>query len=186
MQAHPHTEQDELKVMGAKCYQCGKCSAGCPLASQMELSTSQMMRQLQLGNYDAIYRSNSLWVCVACETCQSRCPQEIKIVEIWDTLRNRLFADKKLQRKYATKGAVRHILLAHKIFLSNIYTFGRIFEPMLAAIYNLRSGDLFKDASKGPSLLVKGKLPLLPHRINGIKEFQRIFKNVEKYRAQKG
>jgi hypothetical protein len=52
-------------------------------------------------------------------------------------------------------------------------------------MYNLQSGDLFKDVLKGPALVTKGKLPFLPHRIKGIDHFQRIFKNAERVRKEK-
>ncbi len=41
-------EQTEVKV--THCYQCGKCSAGCPLAEEMDYPPSLVMRMLQTGN----------------------------------------------------------------------------------------------------------------------------------------
>ncbi len=31
------------------CNQCGKCSAGCPIASEMDILPSQVIRMAQLG-----------------------------------------------------------------------------------------------------------------------------------------
>ena len=33
----------------AECYQCGKCSAGCPMAGQMDIPPTRLIRLLQLG-----------------------------------------------------------------------------------------------------------------------------------------
>ena len=38
------------------CYQCGKCSAGCPIAADMELIPNQVIRLLQLGLVDEALR----------------------------------------------------------------------------------------------------------------------------------
>src|SRR3989338_10007435 len=40
------------KISGQKllaCYQCGKCSAGCPMASHMDVLPNQIIRLAQLG-----------------------------------------------------------------------------------------------------------------------------------------
>ena len=54
------------------CYQCGKCTAGCPVAYEMFYPVHAMVRLVQLGRKDDALRSRSQWVCVACETCSTR------------------------------------------------------------------------------------------------------------------
>jgi AraC-like DNA-binding protein len=36
------------------CYQCGKCTAGCPLADSMDLMPREVIRYLQLGAIDVV------------------------------------------------------------------------------------------------------------------------------------
>lgn len=68
------------------CYQCGRCSAGCPLVDQMDLLPNQVIRLLQLGDM-SVLDSNTYWVCASCFTCSTRCPKGVKITEIMEALR---------------------------------------------------------------------------------------------------
>ena len=77
------------------CYQCGKCSAGCPAVSQMDILPNQIIRFAQLGLKDELLQSKSIWVCASCLTCNSRCPKGIKIAEVMEALRLILLRKKK-------------------------------------------------------------------------------------------
>jgi heterodisulfide reductase subunit C len=69
------------------CYQCGKCSAGCPMAKYMDILPNQMIRFAQLGMRDELLASDSIWLCVSCQTCNSRCPKGVRIAEIIEAMR---------------------------------------------------------------------------------------------------
>ncbi len=69
------------------CYQCGKCSAGCPMAKYMDMLPSQMIRFAQLGLKDELLASNASWLCVSCFTCNTRCPKGVKIAEVIESIR---------------------------------------------------------------------------------------------------
>lgn len=69
------------------CYQCGKCSAGCPMASYMDILPNQMIRYAQLGMKDELLASEAIWLCVSCLTCNSRCPKGVRIAEVIEALR---------------------------------------------------------------------------------------------------
>ncbi len=69
------------------CYQCGKCSAGCPSVPFMELLPNQVMRLLQFGQVERILQSNTHWVCASCFVCSTRCPKGIDIAAIMEALR---------------------------------------------------------------------------------------------------
>jgi heterodisulfide reductase subunit C len=70
----------------ALCYQCGKCSATCPLAFQMDLLPHQIIRFLQLG-LDEVFDSNSYWICATCFSCETQCPRGIDVSKICEALR---------------------------------------------------------------------------------------------------
>ena len=70
------------------CYQCGKCTAGCPVAAFMDLMPRQVMRAVQLGQTDLVLRSSTIWLCASCETCSARCPMELDVAAVMDTLRH--------------------------------------------------------------------------------------------------
>ncbi|HEU0187931.1 MAG TPA: 4Fe-4S dicluster domain-containing protein [Gallionellaceae bacterium] len=78
------------KISGQKllaCYQCGKCSAGCPMAAHMDVLPNQIIRMAQLGMQEQLLAACSIWMCVSCLTCNSRCPKDIKIAEVIEALR---------------------------------------------------------------------------------------------------
>lgn len=57
------------------CYQCKKCTSGCPLVFQMDYSPSQIIYAARLGMKELVLNSNTIWLCASCETCTTRCPQ---------------------------------------------------------------------------------------------------------------
>ena len=70
-----------------ECYQCGKCSAGCPGVSEMDILPSQMIRYAQMGLKDDLLQSKSIWVCASCMTCNVRCPKGINVAEVIEAIR---------------------------------------------------------------------------------------------------
>ena len=69
------------------CYQCGKCSAGCPMAKYMDILPSKVIRFAQLGLEAELLKSESIWMCVSCLTCNSRCPKGVRIAQVFEALR---------------------------------------------------------------------------------------------------
>ncbi len=156
------------------CYQCGKCSAGCPIAFQMDYLPNQVMRMIQLGMEEHVLSSRTIWLCASCLTCSARCPREIDVAEIMDYLRRRAY------RKGIIPLEETEIPLFNKIFLRNIELFGRLYEMGLIGMFNLLSGEFFKDISLAPKMFLKGKIGIFPKRPKHMKELRKIFKNSEK------
>ncbi|HNW52008.1 MAG TPA: 4Fe-4S dicluster domain-containing protein [Prolixibacteraceae bacterium] len=160
-----------------ECYQCGKCTAGCPVAEKMDLRPSVIMRMIQSGNneeMDQILRSYTIWLCLTCETCYSRCPMEIDIPKVMDYLRQRSLAEGKVNPE------ARKIVAFHKSFLNTVKRNGRLSELFLTIDYKMRSlgsGTLFQDMTVAPGMISRGKLHLIPEQIKDKKGFSRLFKN---------
>lgn len=76
------------------CYQCGRCTSGCPMASHMDILPNQIIRFAQLGMSDQLLNSNSIWTCVTCFTCNSRCPKGVRIAEVIEALRQILLRNR--------------------------------------------------------------------------------------------
>ncbi len=69
------------------CYQCGNCSAGCPVAGAMDLLPNQIIRLLQMGQTEEALRARAIWYCASCLTCEARCPKGIDIARLTEALR---------------------------------------------------------------------------------------------------
>ena len=70
-----------------RCYQCGKCSAGCPMSFVMDLLPNRVMRLVQLGMEDEIAGCQAIWLCASCFTCAVRCPKGVDIARVMEALR---------------------------------------------------------------------------------------------------
>ncbi len=71
----------------AMCYQCGRCSAGCPVVDEMDILPSEVIRLLQLGQIEEVLDSKTIWICASCLQCASRCPRGVEFSSICDALR---------------------------------------------------------------------------------------------------
>jgi heterodisulfide reductase subunit C2 len=158
-----------------KCYQCGKCSAGCPLADEMDYPSSMIMRMLQTEEpamEEKVLASHSVWLCLSCEMCYGRCPMEIDIPKVMDYLRQKSLQENKVHKK------AKNIVSFHMSFLDSIEKTGRLYEIGLIAGYKIRSKKLMQDVALAPVMYAKGKLALLPELIKGRKQLKKIFKKI--------
>ena len=160
------------------CYQCGKCSAGCRAAYAMDLAPRQIMRGIQVGLEGEVLTCNSFWVCLSCQVCSARCPREIDIARVMESLRQLAIAE-------GTKPPEKEVAVFHRIFLKIIRCRGRLYEAGLAGLYNLLSKHLFANLSLLPAMLRKGKLSIMPPKVKGIKKVRAIFDKVKEIEAEK-
>ncbi len=79
-----------LTLSGQKlfaCYQCGKCSAGCPMAESMDLLPNRVIREAQLGNESLLMVCRAVWFCSSCFACAVRCPKGLDVARIMEAVR---------------------------------------------------------------------------------------------------
>jgi heterodisulfide reductase subunit B len=139
------------------CYQCIRCSSGCPLSEHFDLTPSELMRNMQLGRDDKVLGSKTIWLCSSCQACSTRCPQGLDVVRIMDEL-------KAISRERGVTPAVSSIATMYDVFLRDVRLLGRTYELGLAAELGLRRGDPFTELPMGLEMLRKGKFNLLPRR----------------------
>lgn len=148
------------------CYQCKKCTAGCPVAEYFDLTPNQVMRAVQLGQKDLVLNSKTIWLCATCETCSTRCPQGIDIARIMDVLEI-------MAQKEKIKPKVPEVPMFYKSALRGINLFGRMHElGLMAELYtreilahklDFDFKQLFStDMALALKMLREGKLKIIP------------------------
>jgi len=155
------------------CYQCQKCSAGCPVAYAMDILPNQVIRMVQFGLRERVLSSHTIWICASCYTCSVRCPNDIDIAKVMDTLRHIALGS-------GIKPAERDISIFHSVFLDSIKSRGRIHELGLIWQFKAKTRDFMKDVSLGLRMFRKGKIKLFPSKFGGGREIKDIFSRYEK------
>jgi len=159
-------DRSEEKV--SRCYQCRKCTNGCPLSFAMDVMPNQVMRMVQLGLWEELLRSKTIWICASCQTCTARCPNDIDIAHVMDTLRQ-------MSREADVPVAEENIGRFHDAFLDSVRRHGRLYELGMVGRYKLASFDFFGGAKIGMEMVKKGKLKFLPSGIQGKREVREMF-----------
>ena len=149
------------------CYQCGKCTAGCPGAELYDRQVSQIMRAVQMGLKEEALKNRSLWLCLSCSTCSSRCPNNIDVAAVMETLRNMARREGWVQD--------RPIETFWKSFLDTVKYTGRSYELGVMAGFMARTLRGWGNVEIAPTALMKNKMPFIPSVIHGREEVARIF-----------
>ncbi len=159
-----------------QCYQCGKCTAGCPMAERMDIVPNQIVRLVQLGQTAKAIACDAIWTCISCQTCSTRCPKSVDCAGLMDHLRQLSIAGS------VSSPAQQRTVLFQKAFLRNIRRNGRLNELELVGTFktsaflnDLEIPFLFKDAALAPRLKARGKLKLNGAKVRDREVVDRIF-----------
>lgn len=136
------------------CYQCVKCTSGCPLVDHFDLRPNQVMRYLQFDD-ERVLHSRTIWLCASCQTCTTRCPQGLDIAGIMDSLRIE-------SKRRGIPPAIPDVDKFGTLFLRDIGLLGRLYEVGLMAGMNLWTGKPTKDLPMGLAMMKRRKLNLIP------------------------
>jgi len=137
------------------CFQCAKCASGCPVSYAMDYTPTQLIHAIQLGLTDLVLNSETIWLCASCQTCTTRCPQDVDLAGVMDAVR--IIAQRK-----KIKAKIPEIPTFYRSSLRNIGFFGRMYELGLIAMLKLFTRSFTKDIRLGLKMLRKGKLKILP------------------------
>lgn len=177
-----HT-QSEVNTLSAKiekltsqsiqeCYQCGKCSAGCPMRDYMEDAPNLVVRYVQMGFEDKALHSKTPWLCAGCLTCSTRCPQNFDLAKFMDAIREIAIHER-------IKIPEADTMKFHEAFLNQIKKHGKAFELGLILEYKLKTMDLMQDVDVAPEMLIKRKMGLLPHEAEDKQNVKEIFDKID-------
>jgi len=159
------------------CYQCKKCTLGCPTAYAMRYKPHQLIRAIQLGQKDLVLKDQSIWFCLSCQTCMTRCPQNLDFVKVADAARI-------IGKREKYKNPIPEIAAFNDSFLFLVEKFGRIYEIGLVMLIKLKTKQIMKDVAMGLPLFFKGKFGFLPHKVKNVNKVQRIFAKVKELESK--
>ncbi len=152
----------------SRCYQCRKCTNGCPVRFALDAMPNQVMRMAQLGLEEELLRSRTIWICASCQTCTTRCPNDIDIAHLMDTLRQ-------MSREAGMPPGEANVVKFHKAFLDSIRRHGRVSEVEMVAFYKLASRSYFRDLRVAWEMFKRGKLKLIPENVRERAEIRKMF-----------
>ena len=134
---------------------------------------SIIIRMLQIddeASSNKVLSSESIWLCQNCENCIGRCPMEIDIPKVMDYLRT-----ESIKKKCVSLKAKRQLAF-YRSFLDSVKMSGRLSELVMTIGYKLRTFNMLQDIKLVPSMLVKGKLKLIPESVKNKTSIKNIFK----------
>ncbi len=157
--------QDELEQNVYLCYQCVKCSSGCPVSEYFDWQPNQVMRALQLGQEDIALHSQTPWLCASCQTCATRCPQGLDITAIMEFL-TREALDQNI------KPGIPKVNIFNQAFMREVKLWGRSYDLGLMVEMKLRTMDILSDMDLAARIVARNKIAFLPkptHRPHHVK-----------------
>lgn len=138
------------------CYQCKKCSTGCPVASYADVHPAQVMRAVQLGDEAMSVGSGFIWLCTGCQTCSTRCPQGIDVAGVMDELRIIAHHDDRVPKDAPFASIL-------DINFRSFKRWGRLYELELIVRDMLkRPKTALGYVRLGPKMMARNKIRLLP------------------------
>jgi heterodisulfide reductase subunit C len=170
------------------------------MRNKMDLEPNQIMRLMQLGLKDTALDSSTIWMCISCETCATRCPRELELPRVMDTLRS-MSRGRENQEEFelwpfvkglfsrAYRGLLRivhlepdeNVQVFNSVFLENIRRHGRSFEMSLIGGSNSGTGYMTRNLRKAPIMFLKGKMHFWPEKISEERKerLEKIFARIE-------
>jgi heterodisulfide reductase subunit C len=161
------------------CMQCGSCGGSCPSGADMEYTPRAIFALIQAEQREAVLAANTMWACVSCYFCTTRCPQKIPITDVMYSLKRIAIAEGKARGTNAPALA--------KTFTDLVDKNGRSFEFGLASSYYLLNKPLamIKMVPMGIRMFTRGRMSLTPAKIKKIGQLQAIIKKAKEISGKK-
>lgn len=152
------------------CLQCGSCGGSCPSGADMEHTPRTLFAMINANQRKEVLASNTMWCCVSCYFCTTRCPQEIPITDLMYALKRIAIRENAYSKSHAPALA--------RTFTNMVEMFGRSWELGLAGWFYMRNKPLaaMKMTKMGMGMFTRGRMGLLPTKIKKLDQLQAIIK----------
>jgi ferredoxin len=128
----------ELKEYGAvgveKCFNCGNCTAICPLTTSDHPFPRRTIRMIQMGLRDRLLTSIDPWLCYFCADCSMTCPRGAEPAETMMASRRWLIA------QYDQTGRAKELYTSEKKVAWTIFRTSLLPLILLVAYHLLTGG----------------------------------------------
>ena len=161
------------------CMQCGSCGGSCPNGPEMDYSPRAILAMIVAGEREKVLSANTMWSCVSCYACTTRCPQSIPITDIMYSLKRISLREGKATTTDAPALA--------KTFTSLLDRYGRSFELGLASRYYLFNKPLsmLKMGPMGLQMFTRGRMSLRPTKIRQVDQLRAIIDKARELSSKK-
>jgi heterodisulfide reductase subunit C len=135
---------------------------------------------INAGDREAVLAANTMWACVSCYACTTRCPQNIPITDIIYSLKRMAIAEGRYKNTDAPALA--------QTFTGFVDRYGRSYEAGLATGYHLlkrwKPLEMMKMGPMGLAMFRRGRMAILPTKIRQIEQLQAIIKKAKELSAK--
>jgi len=158
------------------CMQCGSCGGSCPNGPEMDHTPRELIALIRAGQRERVLASNTMWCCVSCYACTSRCPQDIPVTDI-------MYALKRMSLREGLAKTDAPALA--RTFTGLLDKYGRSFEFGLASRFYLfnRPLAMLKMGPLGLSMFTRGRMALIPTKIRQLDQLQLIIRKARELGA---
>ena len=143
------------QIAVSECYQCFRCTNGCPAAREMDIVPHKVIGSVIAGERSRVLSSAALWACLQCAACSIRCPNGIAVARIFAFLR-RLSVESGL-------AANNDIHDLDTLMIESVARHGRIYELSTVLRYRLSRGKYLAGSRAGIGMMKKRRMGLFPH-----------------------
>lgn len=160
--------EETIGIALSGCYQCFRCTNGCPAARDMDIVPHRIIGYIISGERERVLSSTALWECLQCAICSIRCPNGIDVARTFAALR-RMSVESGL-------AAQTDIHDFDTLMIESIVRHGRVYELGTVMRYRMARKELFKDYPMGIGMIRKRRIGLFPHNAADMKNIRSIIR----------
>ena len=157
----------------SRCIQCATCSAVCPAVWFMDRTPRELIALIRADMKQEVLDSTAYWTCASCFACTEACPEEIDPAHLMYALKRYSLWKDSFDKDLVGPDFSRR-------FARMIVRTGKSYEPGYAPAFLFEHGvaGVVQEAQMALKLLAKGRLPLIPSKLDRLDSFRRMIGRV--------